>query len=93
MKVDSQDIAGVPVKVLRLREVLRKTGLSRSTLYNRITDGQFPRQISLGNRAIGWLEAEVDTWISDRVRFSRHTPVGCSRCQRAASERWALPEK
>jgi prophage regulatory protein len=56
------------VIVLRLPEVLRKTGLSRSTIYAEIANGTFPKQISLSARAVGWLASEIDAWLHDRVR-------------------------
>lgn len=58
-----------PATILRLSEVLRRTGFSRSTLYNRISKNEFPHQISLGGRAIGWLEREVSDWIGQRIRL------------------------
>jgi len=57
-----------PKTILRQAEVLRRTGLSRSTLYLRISRGEFPRQVSLGARAGGWVEEEVDAWIKKRIR-------------------------
>ena len=60
--------------ILRLAEVVRRTGLSRSTLYLRIADGAFPRQISLGKRAIGWLKDEVDDWINARTKLRTVPP-------------------
>ena len=50
-------------RILRLPSVQARTGLSRSTIYLRIAEGTFPRQISLGARAIGWLEGDIDDWI------------------------------
>jgi prophage regulatory protein len=47
-------------KVIRRPEVLNKTGWSKSTLYNRINDGVFPPSISLGERAVGFVESECD---------------------------------
>ena len=55
--------------ILRLSEVLRRTGFSRSTLYNRIAKNEFPHQVSLGDRAVGSLKREVDGWISERIRL------------------------
>jgi prophage regulatory protein len=49
--------------VLRLPEVKRRTGLSRSSIYNRIAKGEFPAGFSLGGRARGWLERDVEAWI------------------------------
>ena len=59
------------VRFLRLPEVLARTGLSRSTIYVRLDQGRFPRPVSLGARAVGWIEAEVDEWIRDRIDESR----------------------
>lgn len=63
-------------KVLRLPSVKIRTGLSRSSIYNFIAAGEFPKQIRLGTRAVGWLEAEVDEWLANRVAESRHSEVG-----------------
>lgn len=54
-----------PRRVLRLPEVIQKTGLSRTTLYTMSKAGQFPGAISLGGKAMGWIEAEIDQWIED----------------------------
>ena len=59
------------VRFLRLPEVLERTGLSRSTIYVRLEQGLFPRPVSLGGRAVGWIESEVDEWISERIAESR----------------------
>ena len=48
----------MPRKILRLPVVLDRTGLSRSTVYLRVTEGRFPRPVSLGTRAVGWIETE-----------------------------------
>lgn len=54
------------MQVLRLPQVLAKTGLSRTTTYAMIAKGGFPAPIRLGPRAVGWLEAEVDSWLASR---------------------------
>ena len=59
------------VRFLRLPEVLARTGLSRSTIYVRLEQGRFPRPVSLGGRAVGWIESEVDEWMRARVAASR----------------------
>ena len=58
-------------RFLRLPEVLARTGLSRSTIYVRLDQGRFPQPVSLGARAVGWIEAEVDEWIRERIDESR----------------------
>jgi prophage regulatory protein len=60
-------ITAVP-SVLRLPEVLRRTGLSRSTLYRLVAEGQFCERISLAGRCVGWYELEVTEWILSRTR-------------------------
>lgn len=45
---------------MRLKEVMKTTGLGRSTIYKYISEGQFPEQISLGARAVGWVDSEID---------------------------------
>lgn len=58
--------------ILRRRQVERRVGLTRSPLYARIKDGTFPKPIRLGNgRAVGWIEAEIDTWLDEQVEKSR----------------------
>ncbi len=57
--------------ILRLSEVSTKTGLSRSTIYERVKDKSFPQPISLGFRAVGFLENEVNSWIESRIAGSR----------------------
>ena len=59
------------VRFLRLPEVVARTGLSRSTIYVRLDQGRFPRPVSLGGRAVGWIEAEVDEWMRERIAASR----------------------
>ncbi|MAA75048.1 MAG: AlpA family transcriptional regulator [Salinisphaeraceae bacterium] len=57
--------------IIRLPEVKARTGLSRSTIYLRIQQGQFPQPISLGGRAVGWVESELEQWLTARIESSR----------------------
>jgi prophage regulatory protein len=57
--------------ILRLPAVKTSTGLSRSTIYLRVAQGMFPKPVSLGGRAVGWLEAEVQDWLQRRIEASR----------------------
>ena len=61
----------VPPRILRLPSVRRRTGLSRSSIYLRISQGRFPKPISLGARAVGWLESEVTEWLNWQIEASR----------------------
>jgi len=58
----------MPQEILRRRAVEKATGLSRSTLYLLMTNGQFPRPIKLGPRAVGWLATEISDWQATRAR-------------------------
>jgi prophage regulatory protein len=53
--------------VLRREDVERATGLPRSTLYDLVAKGRFPRPIRLGARSVGWLESEILAWQQARV--------------------------
>ena len=55
------------MNILRLPEVITKTGRSRSTLYADIEAGKFPKPVKLGARAIGFVADEVDAWIAARI--------------------------
>ena len=54
-------------KILRLPEVKEITGLSRSTIYLRMSEGSFPKKIDLGARAIGWVSSEINQWIEEKI--------------------------
>lgn len=58
-------------RILRLPLVIARTGLPKSTIYERIGAGTFPRQVSLGAHSVGWIEDEVDSWIAGRIVASR----------------------
>lgn len=60
-----------PVIILRRKQVEQRTGLSRSTIYLRVAQGNFPKAVSLGARAVGWLESEIEEWLNSRVELSR----------------------
>ncbi len=61
--------------LLRLPAVIGRTGLPRSSIYERMARGDFPRPITLGKRTVAWLEADVDAWISTQVQTARQGAV------------------
>jgi prophage regulatory protein len=63
------------IKILRLREVCRVTGLCRAMIYRLQADQHFPRSVKITNHAVGWIEAEVQAWLASRVA-SRHASRG-----------------
>lgn len=50
-------------RMIRLKEVLRITGLSRSTVYNYMSDGVFPAQVKIGYRSVAWREVDIQQWL------------------------------
>lgn len=59
--------------ILRLPTVKCCTGLSRSTIYLRISEGRFPRPVNLGGRAVGWVESEIQIWLQQQIDASRQS--------------------
>ena len=57
--------------ILRLPTVRQRCGLSRSTIYLRISRGTFPKPVNLGARAVGWIEAEIEEWLAQQIAKSR----------------------
>ena len=56
-----------PTRLLRLPDVIRSTGLARSSIYDLIAAGRFPRPVPLTATARAWREDEVQQWIADRI--------------------------
>jgi len=53
-------------KILRLPEVLAIVGIGRSTIFDSIRNGLFPKQLKLSERTIGWLESDIRNWLNSR---------------------------
>lgn len=58
-----------PERIIRLKTVLARTGLSRSTMYRKIAEGTFPSQVKISIHGAGWRESAVDRWIEDPVAY------------------------
>lgn len=52
--------------ILRLPDVIKATGLSRSTIYEKIKNGEFPKPVKLGERSRGWRQSVIAGWINNR---------------------------
>ena len=59
------------MRIIRLKEVLKDTGLARSTIYKYVALGLFPKPVALGVRAVGWLDSEVQDGIRSRLNETR----------------------
>ena len=70
--------AGVgAAQILRLPQVCRMTGLGRSMIYQLEAENRFPCRVRIGARAVGWVESEVQGWLSARIQHCRATPGPC----------------
>jgi prophage regulatory protein len=56
-------------RIIRLKSVLARTGLSRSTLYRKIAEGTFPSQVKISVHGAGWRESAVNQWIANPVAY------------------------
>jgi len=68
------NISKAPPAFYRLRDVMRITALSRSTVYRRIAEGRFPEPVHLGGRASAWSSVALQTWIEDPEGYRRAMP-------------------
>ena len=57
-------------RILRLKTVLQRTGLSRSTMYRKMQDGTFPTNVQLSIRCAGWRESAVNEWLANPMFYS-----------------------
>lgn len=56
-----------PRRMLRLPTVEDRTGLARSSIYRSMAQGDFPRPVRVGRRAVAWVESEVEGWIERKL--------------------------
>ena len=79
------------MKILRLPIVKAKVGLGRSTIYAQVSQGVFPKPVSIGPRAIGWVDSEIDEWIAQRIDASRKVCEANGIAWRVSRKRPAVP--
>lgn len=60
-------ILGLPMRIIRLKDVIESTGIARSTIYKLVGEGEFPKPVPLVGRTVGWVESEVQEWIRGRI--------------------------
>jgi prophage regulatory protein len=70
------------MKLIRLTEVKELTGLGRSSIYKFMNEDMFPKSISLGERAVAWIDEEVEEWIAQRIeQRGRDTEINPTKPQ------------
>lgn len=58
-----------PDRILRLKTVLERTGLSRSTMYRKMQNGTFPKNLQISTRCTGWRESAINDWIRNPIFY------------------------
>jgi len=72
--MSAQSAATAPaVRILRLPQVCKVTGLGRSMIYQLEAERRFPTRVRIGLRAVGWVESEVQLWLAGRIKQHRAT--------------------
>jgi prophage regulatory protein len=66
-------------RIVRLKTILARTGLSRSTIYRKIAEGTFPAQIRISLNGAGWRESDIDRWIENPTGWRPEEEARCGR--------------
>ena len=67
----------IPDRILRIKTVLARTGLSRATMYRKMDKGTFPKSIKISERCAGWRESAVSAWLHNPMFYSvNDNPAG-----------------
>ncbi len=61
-------------RLLCLKEVIALTTYQRASIYRKMQDGSFPKQVKIGARAVRWRESEIDAWVASHLRAAGDTP-------------------
>lgn len=72
--VGAASLPSAPARLLRLPEVITRVGLKRSAIYQRMSEGRFPKSRSLGPKCAVWVEAEIDSWVQSVAAGSASSP-------------------
>ena len=62
------------VGILKLKDVCSIVGLKPSTIYKLMSNGDFPRQIKLTAKSVGWSNKEINTWVSSKISGGSNAP-------------------
>lgn len=65
-----------PDRILRLKAVLQRTGLCRSTMYRKMESGTFPRNVQISTRCVGWRESAIEAWLRNPMFYSADDNLG-----------------
>ncbi len=68
-----------PDRIVRMKTVLARTGLSRSTIYRKIAEGTFPPRIKISVNGAGWKESDINRWVENPVAWRPEEKVDGGR--------------
>jgi prophage regulatory protein len=66
-RMDTRATGNRPIRMLRLAQVIDATGLGKTTIYELQAEGTFPKRVKITSHSVGWVEAEVQAWLSSRI--------------------------
>lgn len=72
--MEQSTVSNSQQRLIRMKEVIQKTGLSKSSIYDLLARDQLPKPVRLsppGGRSVAFVESEIDTWIAERIA-ARH---------------------
>jgi prophage regulatory protein len=75
----------LPDRIIRIRTVIDRTSLSRSTIYRQMDKGTFPQQVRISVTGAGWRESDINKWIEDPVRW-RSTKIAETSSKKIANK-------
>ncbi|ROR70192.1 AlpA family transcriptional regulator [Vibrio crassostreae] len=64
----SKHKSGISMRFLKIKEVMTKTALSRSSIYRKMSEGSFPKPVPIGERAVAWIDSDVEEWMKECVK-------------------------
>jgi prophage regulatory protein len=65
--IPASNTCAAPIHILRLAQVIERTGLKKTKIYELQSEGQFPMRVKITARAVGWIEHEVQAWLAGRI--------------------------
>ena len=68
LRQDTQATGNRPIRMLRLAQVIDATGLGKTTIYELQAEGTFPKRVKITSHSVGWVEAEVQAWLANRIK-------------------------
>ena len=57
------------MKLLKLKDVIAMTSLSKASVYRQMKDGKFPASVKIGPRSVAWVSSEIESWIEEKINL------------------------